>query len=678
MVKRKTAQKVEEKKEDVVSNGVEAENNVKINGISNGYQKQFREDETDSDDEADLRNTIGNVPLRWYDDYDHIGYDLDGAKIAKPEGYKKGEIENFMERMEDPDYWRKVYDRQTGQMVTLSDEQVEKLQRMTSYRYPDPTYNPYEPFEDIYSHKKEIHPISNKPEDKRSFIPSAAERKIVGRLLHAMKMGWITKKEAPKPKESYDLWAAEDDEPKSKRELARLRMHCPAPKVGNPGHAESYNPPAEYLMTEDEKKKYEEMEPEMRKQNFIPEKYDALRKVPFYQKFYRERFERCLDLYMAPRQVKMKLNVDIKELLPDLPNPKDLQPFPTTLGFYMRGHVGQVRSLTVEPANGELLVSGGEDKTVRVWYIPTGRCLKTYKFDSPITSVQYSPDPDRTLVLVATESNKLTLLVVEAGDKLRVQKTKDFLKELDVAQCRADNPEAPKWSRTKDGNLEIEVPGKVRQAVWHRKGDFFASVGFEPGAKQIFIHRISQCKSQQPFSKSKGQVQCVLFHPTKPHFFVATLQHIRQYDLAKCQLQRKILPGTKWLSAMHTDHYGNNLFVVGLDRVFSWIDLELSNKPWKTLRSHSSAVRALTYHKKYPLLATVSDDASAIVYHARCPQDFDKDNELVPVKRLFGHKHQQEEKKSKDQLAMLSTVFHPTQPWLITGGQDGQIGLFIY
>ena len=32
----------------------------------------------------DARNTIGNIPMNWYDDYPHIGYDLDGTKIMKP------------------------------------------------------------------------------------------------------------------------------------------------------------------------------------------------------------------------------------------------------------------------------------------------------------------------------------------------------------------------------------------------------------------------------------------------------------------------------------------------------------------------------------------------------------------------------------------------------------------
>lgn len=34
-------------------------------------------------------------------------------------------------------------------------------------------------------------------------------------------------------------------------------MHFPAPKVALPGHAESYNPPAEYLFDDEELKKWE-------------------------------------------------------------------------------------------------------------------------------------------------------------------------------------------------------------------------------------------------------------------------------------------------------------------------------------------------------------------------------------------------------------------------------------
>ena len=32
----------------------------------------------------EIRNTIGNIPLEWYDDYPHIGYDIEGRPRPKP------------------------------------------------------------------------------------------------------------------------------------------------------------------------------------------------------------------------------------------------------------------------------------------------------------------------------------------------------------------------------------------------------------------------------------------------------------------------------------------------------------------------------------------------------------------------------------------------------------------
>lgn len=62
-------------------------------------------------------------------------------------------------------------------------------------------------------------------------------------------MGWIKPR---RPKETtpqyYDLWAKED--PNSI--LGRHKMHIPAPKMRLPGHEESYNPPPEYLLSEEE------------------------------------------------------------------------------------------------------------------------------------------------------------------------------------------------------------------------------------------------------------------------------------------------------------------------------------------------------------------------------------------------------------------------------------------
>ena len=123
------------------------------------------------------------------------------------------------------------------------------------------------------------------------------------KIVRAIKKGWIVPPEArkpPKPK-VYAIWD-ETDEP-----LQDHPMHIPAPKLALPQHNESYNPPAEYLFSDEELKEWKELDPEDRPTNFIPKKHDNLRSVAAYDRFIQERFERCLDLYLCPRMKKKKV-----------------------------------------------------------------------------------------------------------------------------------------------------------------------------------------------------------------------------------------------------------------------------------------------------------------------------------------------------------------------------------
>ena len=76
-----------------------------------------------------------------------------------------------------------------------------------------------------------------------------------------------------------------------------------------------------------------EMHPDDRPVDFIPRKFKSLRHVPLYSEFIKERFNRCLDLYLCPRAIKRKLQIDPDTLLPKLPDPKELRPFPTTMAI---------------------------------------------------------------------------------------------------------------------------------------------------------------------------------------------------------------------------------------------------------------------------------------------------------------------------------------------------------
>ena len=47
----------------------------------------------------------------------------------------------------------------------------------------------------------------------------------------------------------------------------------------------------------------------------------------------------------------------------------------------------------------------------------------------------------------------------------------------------------------------------------------------------------------------------------------------------------------------------------------AWYDTELSTKPYRALRYHQGAVRAVAFHRSYPLFASASDDGSVHVFH---------------------------------------------------------------
>jgi hypothetical protein len=315
--------------------------------------------ETDSEDEMPL-NTIGNVPLEWYDDFDHVGYDLEGRKILR--SARQDELDALIRRFDDPDASRTIHDALHGVDVVLSKDDVALIKRLQRRKYPGANFDPYPetvPFD--YPDGK-IHPLSNAPPRKAPFLPSKDEAKTVMRLVMAMRSEQYQKSVAnrraqdakAKPDYQYLIW----DDPTD--EEIKHHKRLPAPKLALPGNAESYNPPKEYLFTPEERAAWEKMDPSDRPINFVPQAFSAMRRVPQYEPLINERFERCLDLYLCPREAKTKLDIDPDSLIPQLPSPAELRPFPERLSNRFLGHTGRVYSVSVSPS-GEWLLSAAAD-----------------------------------------------------------------------------------------------------------------------------------------------------------------------------------------------------------------------------------------------------------------------------------------------------------------------------
>ncbi|KAH8849202.1 Ribosome biogenesis protein BOP1 like [Schistosoma japonicum] len=277
----------------------------------------------DSSDEEDVRNTVGNIPLQWYDSLAHIGYDTSGRPIMKPDVYngKPDAIDEFLRNTNIEDNgsgvdWRCIRDPQTGQLVLLSDADLEIVDKSTKGEgiTVDSKEGPFETWEEWFTKDVMDMPLTAHPPQKRSFIPSLLDRRRVGRMVHAIKSGWLVPKlpswalsdpnnvdelrrygaymasgnpdllepdyeEGPLSFSSFDVstyifpdvWSNQDNEndqmdatPSWKLKLPMLasdyrpprpRPYQRAPEEPLPGHIASYNPPPEFLLSKDEEKK---------------------------------------------------------------------------------------------------------------------------------------------------------------------------------------------------------------------------------------------------------------------------------------------------------------------------------------------------------------------------------------------------------------------------------------
>lgn len=72
----------------------------------------------------------------------------------------------------------------------------------------------------------------------------------------------------------------------------------------------------------------------------------------------------------------------------------------------------------------------------------------------------------------------------------------------------------------------------VTHAAWHARGDYVCVTLADAASRAVLVHQLSRRRSQLPFSRSKGLVQCALFHPTRPLLFVAVSvrTHTRECD----------------------------------------------------------------------------------------------------------------------------------------------------
>lgn len=601
------------------------------------------------------------------------------ALKAKRHAQRLDEIEKFLARVDNPDEWRTLRNPDGSEKLVLTDQELSVITRLCQNQMGSEEYNPYEPAVHYFSGKVEPMALPAPTEPKRRFIPSAHEAREIKRLVKAIRAG--TRKmpgyKAPAKPRFYDIWGIDDDSTAPKRD-----SHIAAPKIKLPTHSESYNPPAEYLFNEKETAEWKDRQANpdpdepINPDDYLPQKYSALRLVPGYNRSLHERYARCLDLFLCPRAIKNKLNINPDSLLPELPDPRDLRPFPITKSINFATKCDSAIAALSFDSTGNYFASA-QAKKVSVWMVQDGRCLFSWNFDDEVTSVSWNPGHNIP-ILAATHGSFVSLLApINPGFP-----GSTGARELLTRGRNIESATEGSWNVRSETEVRISLPGPAKQVTWHRKGDYFATISqpasSESSARSVIIHHMSRHASQQPFNKLPSVPIHISFHPVKPAIMlVSPAGSVRIYNLQSGSLEKKLQPeSSSSLSPTLAIHpSGDHVLMASSDGRVTWFDLDLASRPYQTLTGHSGAVRSVSFHPRLPLFASGSSDGSLQICHGQVFQDLMQNPLIVPVKIITGHSNQLEN-VGNQRVGLTQCAFHPTQPWILTGTIDGSISLF--
>lgn len=648
-------------------------------------QERFAADDessvTSSEEESGPLARVGDVPLVWYRDEKHDGYDVHGQKVGKP---KQDPLQELIAACGgDPSRLRSVWDPITGQFIELSDQDLSVISNVMKNRWPAPTFDPYTPYRE-WVHWDQ-NPFGDKDPSKEKFTRQKTaereERKIRSLMNHMTREAAKEKEKEAPPPPVHLLW---DD---TEEQILGRRHYIAAPPEDLPGHDLSYNPPEEFLPTAEEAQDLEN--------NFlaVPKKYTCLRHVPWYPRTWHDRMQRCQDLYACPRRKGTRHKIAAQSLLPDLPSPQDLQPFPQRPAMsYIRQNKA-VTSVSVHPS-GQWVACGSADRHLRVFEVINGRLMFDVDLRAPITSVAWSHGA--ICLLMATAGKTFCALCPpHCCSEVAFRATETFFglsfSSADKIASAAELSKILETSISPDADTElawIQCPPAVRRRGLlacgkthapiaamsvHQKGDYVCLLSPSDSVhrRRIMLANIPKHQTLCPFKgtgKSGPPLQAIFFNSGSLHrLYLLTHSTVKVFSLVDQSLIRTFRIPQRSGQCMDVHANGDHVLVGSLAGGVLWFDMNYGTKPFRHLKSHRAAVEQVQFHSHpgtYPLFAAAAADGAVHVYHGRVFSDLTKDPMIVPLKVLKGH-------TKTAAHGVHGIAFHPLLPWLISAGADG-------
>jgi len=327
----------------------------------------------------------------------------------------------------------------------------------------------------------------------------------------------------------------------------------------------------------------------------------------------------------------------------------------------LRGH-SSVYSLAFSP-NGRWLASSGRDATIRIWEVATGREARVLSGAGSVYCVVFSAD-GRWLASASVDHKTIDIWDVETGREVRT-----LSGHLEGVSCVAFSPDG-RWLASSSDDLTIKIwkfatgeevrilrghTGSVDSIAFSPDGRWLAS-----GSSTIQLWEVETGSEVRTFAVNTGHVNSLAFSPDGRSLVSSSVQDktVRVWEVATGKEVRALSGHTKWVPHVTFSPDGRLIASGSLDRTVKLWDAA-TGREVRTLASRTASVTAvaMSHTGRWLALASAGSTISTVRLWDMATGR--------PVRTLSGHKSW-----------VSSLAFSSDDRWLASGSGDKTIKLW--